>query len=156
MARGNKPKFTVAQVERAIVVSRGNILAAANNLKCSRETVYAKIRRHSRLQKVVDEQREEMLDFAEAKLYNQIRDDNLTAIIFFLKTQGRVRGYSQRFEVEGAEDGRPIAVSERRDVTIKLIGVPNGTNRKPGGATDSDGGTDAVPAEHEKASTGTD
>ncbi len=140
----SKPKFTVEQCEQAITATRGNILAAAANLKCSRKAVYDKIKKYPKLQIVVDSQREEMLDFAEAKLYQQIRNDNLTAIIFFLKTQGRGRGYSSRLELEGAADGNPINIADRRNVTINLVGGMNGQNAGHETGTDPDNRSDPV------------
>ena len=35
------------------------------------------------------------LDFAESSLYRQIKDDNTTATIFYLKTRGKKRGYNE-------------------------------------------------------------
>jgi len=53
-----------------------------------------------------DDVSEILLDFAEAKLYDQIKNGNTTAIIFFLKTRGKKRGYVERQEITGA-DGLP-------------------------------------------------
>ena len=39
------------------------------------------------------------LDFAESKLHSLIDDMNPTAVIFFLKTQGKQRGYIEQNEV---------------------------------------------------------
>ena len=150
MPGGGKPKFTVEQAEQSIIATRGNILAASANLKCSRMTLYKKIRNSERLQKVLLAQREEMLDFAEAKLYQQIRNDNITAIIFYLKTQGRSRGYTQRVELDGTENGTPINVSDRRNVTINLVGGTNGGTGIPEIGTDTDNGSGPVSQEHEE------
>ncbi len=40
-----------------------------------------------------------------------IDDGNLTAIIFFLKTRGKSRGYSERSEFGRASDGEPVQVT---------------------------------------------
>ena len=40
------------------------------------------------------------MDFVESKLHKQIKDDNTTATIFYLKTKGKKRGYVERREVE--------------------------------------------------------
>lgn len=42
---------------------------------------------------------DEFLDQAESNFYKHVEDGNLTALIFFLKTQGRARGWSERLEV---------------------------------------------------------
>ena len=41
---------------------------------------------------------EHAVDFVESKLFNLINDENPTAIIFFLKTRGRSRGYWEKVE----------------------------------------------------------
>ena len=40
------------------------------------------------------------LDFAESQLHEQIREGNVTATIFLLKTKGKKRGYIERQEIQ--------------------------------------------------------
>ncbi len=54
------------------------------------------------------EARESSIDLAESKLIEAIKAGNLTAIIFFLKTQGKSRGYSERSEFGHTTDGKPL------------------------------------------------
>ena len=41
---------------------------------------------------------DEAIDFAETQLHNLIAEGNVRAIIFYLKTKGKHRGYTERFE----------------------------------------------------------
>ena len=64
------------------------------------------------------EARESALDEAESELMKLIRAGNLTAIIFFLKTQGKSRGYSERSDFGHATRDGPV------QVTFKINGEP--------------------------------
>ena len=46
---------------------------------------------------------EDYLDFVETELHNKIKAGDVEAIIFYLKTHGKHRGYveTQEFEIEG-------------------------------------------------------
>jgi len=94
----NKPKFRLETVKEALIKAKGFISQAAAILQCDTSTVYSYLKRYPELNNVLKEQRETMLDFAESKLMEAISKGNLTAIIFFLKTQGRSRGYYEKIE----------------------------------------------------------
>jgi hypothetical protein len=49
--------------------------------------------------KAVDDLQNVALDYAESKLHSQIKKENATAIIFYLKTKGKKRGYIERQEI---------------------------------------------------------
>jgi len=48
------------------------------------------------------------LDFAETHLHALIKDKNPAAVIFFLKTKGKARGYVERQEIE-VQESRPLS-----------------------------------------------
>ena len=104
-----KEKFTANQIIDALREKHGNLSAAARYLGCDRHTVSRYINTYSTVKAVADEERETLIDFAENQLFQQVKDGNITAIIFTLKTIGKSRGYVERQEVTG-KDGGAIVV----------------------------------------------
>jgi len=100
-------KYTTAQMIEALREKHGNLSAAARYLGCSRNTIARYIENYPTVKAVYDEERETLIDFAENQLFQQVKDGNITAIIFTLKTIGKSRGYVERQEVTGA-DGKPM------------------------------------------------
>lgn len=98
-------KYTAAQVIEAIRGSRGIVSNAARKLGCSRKTIYNYIDRYATVAEALEEEREDLLDFVEDRLLREIDHGNMTAIIFYLKTRGKHRGYVERQEVTGADGG---------------------------------------------------
>ena len=96
-------KFTAKQVADAIRECQGFVTKAAGKLDCSVATIYNYVNRYQSVQEARDESREAMLDFAEGKLLSLIRKGNVAATIFFLKTQGKSRGYIERQEVDSKQ-----------------------------------------------------
>jgi hypothetical protein len=102
-----KPKLNVSDTEAAIEKYSGNLTAVAKYFGVARMTVYRKIAKHASLQEALETARETMLDNVESTLYKQALEGNTTSMIFFLKTQGKSRGYVERQEHTG-EDGEPL------------------------------------------------
>ena len=93
-------------IEKAIVKAFGNLSTAAKSLNVDRATLYKWIEQEG-LEEAVIEGRNTRLDFVESKLDQKINGGDTTAIIFFLKTQGKSRGYVERQEITGA-DGKKV------------------------------------------------
>lgn len=106
----HRTKFTVAQVAKALRASLGVHSYAARRLCCSPSTIKSYVVGSKELQQVIDEVQEETLDLAEEKLHAKLKSGNMTAIIFYLKTKGKGRGYIERSEHSGAGGG-PIPLS---------------------------------------------
>ena len=109
---GRPIKCTPEQVSEALLVSDGNLTAAATKLGVTRQGVYDYIERY-KLQEVLDQSREKMADEAVGQLHRLVRDGNLGATIFYLKTQAKNRNYSERIEQTGA-NGEPIEYRQIR------------------------------------------
>lgn len=118
---GRPHKFTVAQVEAALKESRGFKSVASRKLGCTIGTVINYCRRHPKLQEVLDHIQEERLDRSEVSLDHlmfpptiQDKDSpdygkpmwkpDKEAIMFFLRTIGKKRGYVEREELNIKQD----------------------------------------------------
>jgi len=77
-----------------------NMTATAETLGVSRSQLYQWYTKSPKLKAEMDNVKESLLDFAESKLAELIAQGDKTAIIFFLKCQGKKRGYIERQETE--------------------------------------------------------
>lgn len=107
-------KFTPRQVIDALRGTQGLPALAAERLGCSVSTLYNYAERYPAVRRALRHQKEKRIDLVEAKLWAAIHEGNISATIFYLKTQGKSRGYIERQEVTGA-DGDPLtlAITER-------------------------------------------
>ena len=92
-------RYKAQDVADAITKSKGMITYAAKMLGCNRSTVHSYVNNFDVCREAVDDARAGMLDNAELQLANQIQDGNITAIIFYLKTIGKHRGYIERHDI---------------------------------------------------------
>lgn len=97
-ATKKKPKVSV--IVDVYSKKAANMSATAIALGCSRTTLYEWRQNDPKLDAMMKEVEESLIDFTESKLMEQIKDANLTAIIFHLKTKGKKRGYTEGEEVE--------------------------------------------------------
>ncbi len=87
----------------ALTKSLGIVTTACKQVGVGRTTYYQWLREDLEFKKAVADVKEVALDFAESQLHKQIQEGNTTATIFYLKTQGKARGYVERQEIEVAE-----------------------------------------------------
>ena len=80
----------------------------------SRETLYKYIRAHKTVQNALEEARETMIDNAESALYSAVLNGEAWAVCFFLKTQGKRRGYVERQELSGP-NGKNLTIEYVND-----------------------------------------
>lgn len=102
-------KLKADQVIKKITALNGNITSVATTLGVSRTTIYKMVEDYPTVRAALEEARETMLDNAESALYRNVIAGDNTAIIFFLKTQGKSRGYVERSELTGA-DGAGLTI----------------------------------------------
>ena len=91
----------------------GNVTLACHFTGCSRSTFYRYMESDEDFKKEVEDISNMAIDICEAELWKLIKDGNSTAIIFFFKTKGKVRGYVERQELTGS-DGSPVLFQETK------------------------------------------
>ena len=115
-------KYKAQQMIDAIVKHKGILAAAARELKCSRTTVYTYIKKYPTIKHAYIEANETNKDFVEGKLMQSIDGGNVTAMIFFLKTKARDRGYVERYGLDANINvaSTPAAVKALQEAQKKL------------------------------------
>lgn len=91
--------ITAKEAIEAVKDSKGFVTTIAKRLGCSRSNVYALMNKFESVNQAVIDEREQLKDFAESKLFQQMDKDNIAAIIFYLKTQAKDRGYIERQDI---------------------------------------------------------
>lgn len=105
-----KPKYKPTEVIEAIKASKhGFETEVADLLLCSPRTVRNYINKYEEVKDAYIDRRERLIDHVESRLHSEIDKGNVTAIIFYLKTQAKDRGYVERQELTGA-DGSKLAI----------------------------------------------
>lgn len=95
-----KRQHTSQRIIKAVKETKGLLTAAAPRAGVSYRTISRYANEFPSVKKAIIEAKEEMKDFAENQLHKAIKDSNLTAILFYLKTQAKDRGYIEKTEVK--------------------------------------------------------
>lgn len=91
------PFDTVAKVYKA---NAGNLSLTAEALGIDRSTLWEWRKKFPELEQKLNDYDESLGDLAESKLMMAINEGNLTAIIFYLKTKHKGRGYVEGQEIK--------------------------------------------------------
>ena len=104
-----KRQQTAARIIKALKETQGLLTLAAPKAGVSYTTINRYVADFPSVKEAAIEAHERMLDFAEGKLYTKIKAGDNTCIIFYLKTQGKGRGYIERQDIQlSGKDGGPI------------------------------------------------
>ena len=82
-------------VLKAIGESRGMMTLVARGAGCSQNTVRAWRHQYPEIAQAFEDAEEQQLDITELQLFKLINESNLGAVIWYLKTKGRKRGYTE-------------------------------------------------------------
>ncbi len=104
----NKTEHKKRAMIQALEKTLGVITTACKTADVGRTQFYEWLKTDAEFKSEVDNIKNIALDFAESQLHKQIQEGNTTATIFFLKTQGKKRGYVERQEVE-VQERKPLS-----------------------------------------------
>jgi hypothetical protein len=93
-------------------------------LGLTRQAVSHRVQKNARLRAVIKEVEESTLDLGESKLLQAMNKGNIAAIIFYLKTKGKARGYIERSEITG-KDGHDLPTGTQIILYMPDNGRPN-------------------------------
>ncbi len=83
---------------KAYKESLGVISYACEKANVSRQTYYDWVKKDEVFARQTENIEEEAIDMAESKLKVAINEGNITAILFYLKTKGKKRGYIEQVD----------------------------------------------------------
>ena len=98
MGKPTKSDILKKQIIEALEKTLGVVTSACKLVGIHRSTFYEWYKNDEEFKKSVDSIEDIALDFAESQLHKQIRDGNVTATIFYLKTKGTKRGYIEKHD----------------------------------------------------------
>lgn len=104
----------------ALIKVHGVISDACNMAGICRDTFYRWKREDEKFSKQVDEANETAIDYVESQLYKLIKEENPTAIIFYMKTKGRARGYIERYQVDQTITDNRIKIEVNNKVAEQI------------------------------------
>ena len=110
MGRTNKIEHLKKGMLEALTKSLGIVSTACETVGISRTTYYKYYNEDTEFKSQVNDIGDLAIDCAESKLFELIKAGNITAIIFFLKTKGKKRGYVERQELDIQEVERPTII----------------------------------------------
>ena len=131
---GKKREETATRIIKALKETNGLLTMAAHKSGIGYRTVCRYVAEFPSVKEAAQDAKEAMLDFAEGKLYSKIKAGDNVAILFYLKTQGKARGYIERQEFANPE-GESFRVEH--DAKGKLISAINRLATRAGEAKDT-------------------
>ena len=117
--------YDITTIKKAIEGSNGLYTTIASRLGCEWHTAKTHVEKYPETLEAYNNETESILDLAETKLHENINDNDNTAIIFYLKTKGKKRGYIERLDIDHTSKGeslvKPIDLSKLSDEEIELM-----------------------------------
>ena len=112
---------SIKEILTALDKSGGRVADAAKSLGVSYQAIYKRIKKHPELLEKMETIRESYLDLAESKVVTAVNNGQPWAICFYLKCQGKHRGWVETVRNEhSGPDGGPIQTEDKKPDYSKL------------------------------------
>ena len=95
---GHNGRYTAAQFITAIPGTGGIITSIAKKIGCEWHTAKRYITKYPTIAQAYNDEANAVLDMAEVEMIKAMKDGELSALKFYLKTKGKHRGYVERQE----------------------------------------------------------
>ena len=112
--QGAPLKYKAETIAEALRETKGLVSVAARKIGCQPGTVRAYIKRYPTVAQVVKDSRESITDLAETRLWAAIDRGEPWAVQFWLRTQARERGYSDRYDLGTFLRERAVELADER------------------------------------------
>ncbi len=106
----NKSEHLKKELLSSLTKNLGIVSSACKALGISRTTYYKYYNEDKEFKEQVDDIGEATIDFVESKLFELIKEKNVTAIIFYLKTKGKKRGYIEKLQAGDQKQPKAIEI----------------------------------------------
>ena len=103
-------KFSVKKTLEAYAKKGCNVSATCSAVGISRMHFYRMRKKNEKFAEGLSDIYEAMIDNVESKLLSKINDGDTTALIFFLKTKGKARGYVEKVELDQKVEVEPVQI----------------------------------------------
>ncbi len=100
-----------------LIAAGGIIQSACDSAGIPRSRYYSWRKKDPEFRTRAEEVQEMQIDFVESKLIQQIKLGDTTAIIFYLKTKGRMRGYNERYNPK--DDDESLLLAEESESVMR-------------------------------------
>jgi len=101
----NRTDSNKLKILRALKKHKGLVTTACQSAKVGRTTYYEWLEKDPEFKAKVDEIIESEIDNVESKLFNMIENEIPSAVIFYLKSKAKTRGYNSTLDVKADVSG---------------------------------------------------
>lgn len=114
--------ITPELVAIALYEARGMVSVAARKLNVSIRVVNKFVKDYDICRVAVEEADAMLLDFAEGKLLQKIKAGDIASIIFYLRTKGKARGYTEK-QIEDVENNERMQEEAKREAAEREAAI---------------------------------